>query len=106
MCQELEQFTCRPLLFSIAKWEVYPIKGSCSLPAKFTWLDGLGDYFLYSTALSTVAAIASKKADGALECELIGRKGVVFVAKDFADVIRQVELVETGSKEPLQPSIQ
>ena len=93
---ELDQFTGRPLLYSHARWEVYPVKGNCSLPEKFTWLDGLGEYFLCSTEASTVAALASKKAYGALKCELIGRKGVRFVAKDFSDVIRQVELLEPG----------
>lgn len=96
MSQELDQFTGRPLLFSFAKWEVYPIKGNCSLPAKFMWLDGLGDYFLYSTAVSAVTAIATRQASGALDGELVGHKGIRFVAKDFSDVIRQVELLEPG----------
>ena len=96
MNHEPERFPGRLLLYAIKDWEVYPINGNDPLPSKFEWLDNLGDYFLYATEADAVTAIATRQADGRLDGELIGRKGVRFVAKDFSDVIRQVELLEPG----------
>ena len=96
MSHEPERFPGRQLLYAIKGREVYPVKGNVPLPSKFTWLDNLGDYFLYVTETDAVTAIATRQADGTLDGELIGRKGVRFVAKDFSDVIRQVELLEPG----------
>lgn len=95
-----ELFPGRLLLYAINGREVYPIKGAPALPPKFQWLDGLGDYFLFSKSAGTVAAIASRKDDGSLEGEIVGRKGGggrgQIVGKDFADLIRQVEQLGMG----------
>ena len=93
-----ELFPGRLLLYAIKDWEVYPIKASAPLPPKFQWLDGLGDYFLFSKSSGTVAAIASRKADGTLDGEVVGKKGGGgrghFVGKDFAELIGRVEAAE------------
>lgn len=96
MTNEPEMFPGRLLLYAINGREVYPIKASTPLPAKFQWLDGLGDYFLFSKSAGTVAAIASRKADGTLEGEVVGNKGGGrFVGKDFADLIQWVQSFQT-----------
>ena len=91
-----EQFPGRLLLYAINGWEVYPIKASTPLPPKFQWLDGLGDYFLFSKSAGTVAAIASRKADGSLEGEVVGNTGGggrgQIGCKDFAELIGRVEM--------------
>lgn len=96
MSHEPERFPGRQLLYAIKGREVYHIKGSDALPPKFSWLENLGDYFLYVTEVDAVTAIATRQANGTLDGELVGRKGIRFVAKDFSDVIRQVELLEPG----------
>lgn len=100
MANELEPFPGRLLLYAINGWEVYPIKASAPLPAKFQWLDGLGDYFLFSKSSGTVAAIASRKADGTLEGEVVGSKGGggrgQIGGKDFAELIGRVETLQSG----------
>ena len=89
-----EQFPGRLLLYAINGWEVYPIKASAPLPPKFQWLDGLGDYFLFSKSVGTVTAIASRKPDGSLEGEVVGNKGGGargrIGGKDFAELIGRV----------------
>ena len=94
MTNEPEPFPGRLLLYSINGWEVYPIKASAPLPPKFQWLDGLGDYFLFSKSAGTVTAIASRKADGTLEGEVVGNKGGggrgQIGGKDFAELIEQL----------------
>jgi len=95
-----EQFPGRLLLYAINGWEVYPIKASAPLPPKFQWLDGLGDYFLFSKSTGIVAAIASRKADGTLDGEVVGNKGGggrgQIGGKDFAELIGRVESVAAG----------
>ena len=93
-----EQFPGRLLLYAINGWEVYPIKASTPLPPKFQWLEGLGDYFLFSKSNGTVAAIASRKPDGTLEGEVVGNgskggggRGQIG-GKDFAELIGRVEM--------------
>ena len=102
MTDVLELFPGRLLLYAINGWEVYPIKGTPALPPKFQWLEGLGDYFLFSKSVGTVAAIASRKADGSLEGEVVGNgskgggaRGRIG-GKDFAELIGRVELVAAG----------
>ena len=97
-----EQFPGRLLLYAINGWEVYPIKASTPLPPKFQWLDGLGDYFLFSKSNGTVAAIASRKPDGTLEGEVVGNgskgggaRGRIG-GKDFAELIRRVDSFPTA----------
>ena len=99
MTNEPEQFPGRLLLYSINRWEVYPIKASAPLPPKFQWLDGLGHYFLFSKTAGTVAAIASRKPDGSLEGEVVGNgnkggggRGQIG-GKDFAELIGRVEFL-------------
>ena len=89
MTNEPEPFPGRLLLYAIDGWEVYPIKASTPLPPKFRWLDGLGDYFLFSKSAGAVAAIAIRKADGSLDGEIVGTKGAGtrIVGKDFAELI-------------------
>ena len=93
MTNEHEPFPSRLLLYAINEWEVYPIKASTPLPPKFQWLEGLGDFFLYNVAAGSVAAIASRKADGSLDGEIVGRKGggEPIVGKDFGELIGRVE---------------
>ncbi len=96
MTNEPEPFPGRLLLYSINGWEIYPINGSPSLPSKFQWLEGLGDYVLFSKSSGTVAAIVSRKADGTLEGETIGNPGGggrgQIGGKDFAELIGRVEM--------------
>lgn len=100
MTNEPEPFAGRLLLYAIKNWEVYPIKGAPALPPKFQWLEGLGDYFLFARGEGTVAAIASRKDDGSLEGEIVGRKGGggrgQIGGKDFAELIGRVESVAAG----------
>ena len=100
MTNEPEPFPGRLLLYSINGWEVYPIKASTPMPPKFQWLEGLGDYFLFSKSTGTVAAIAGRKADGTLEGEVVGNKGGGargrIGGKDFAELIGRVESVAAG----------
>ena len=93
-----EQFPGRLLLYAINGWEVYPIKASTPLPPKFQWLDGLGEYFLFSKSNGTVTAIASRKADGTLDGEVVGNGSKGGGAwgriggKVFAELIGRVEM--------------
>ena len=103
MTDEPEPFPGRLLLYAINGWEVYPIKASTPLPPKFQWLEGLGDYFLYAKSARAVVAIASRKADGTLESEIVGRKGGGargrIGGKDFGELIGRVESVAAGELE-------
>lgn len=80
------------LLYAIDHWEIYPINGVAGLNLKYLWLHDLGDYFVFDTTNASVPAIATRKQDGTLETELIGHKNKGFVAKDFPDLVRQIEL--------------
>ncbi len=94
MNNESNKFPGLVLLYAIGHWEIYPINGAAGLNLKYLWLHDLGDYFVFDTTNASVAAIATRKQDGILETELIGHKNKGFVAKDFPDLIRQVETAD------------
>ena len=100
MNNETNKFHGLVLLYASGHWEIYPINGVTGLNLKYLWLHDLGDYFLFDTTNGSVAAIATRKQDTTLATELIGYKNKGFVAKDFPDLIRQVE--ENFKEAPLE----